>query len=245
MPSVFIDSDLRVMYEVPSVPHTFEVLPNGLRRYTPDDNILDIEEYDALRDVYSPWVVHRAVDDADYAPIAFDRSGGAEINETTNSSTDLFFRNDLGWKFAAADYPHEWLIKGNIRRRTKSVPLFETRHLTTSESFVSIELASNLLINNINSGSSVSDADIENIATSVWSADISDHQAPNSFGQALVLSKKILQNRKTTDPVTGFMTVFDDDSVTPLLTANIHEDALRQILYNQNSTTINNQDRLA
>lgn len=40
----------------------------------------------------------------------------------------------------------------------------------------------------------------------------------------MTLAKKILQNRKETDPDTGIMTVYDDDDVTPLFTAQIFED---------------------
>lgn len=38
-----------------------------------------------------------------------------------------------------------------------------------------------------------------------------------------VLVAKILRNKKITDPVTGLMTVFDDDGTTPFLTASIYE----------------------
>lgn len=41
----------------------------------------------------------------------------------------------------------------------------------------------------------------------------------------LELMRAIAQNKTITDPATGDMTVFDDDSVTPLLTAHLYEDA--------------------
>ena len=40
-----------------------------------------------------------------------------------------------------------------------------------------------------------------------------------------VLFRKLMTNKKVTDPVTGILTVYDDDGVTVLLTANIYEDA--------------------
>lgn len=40
-----------------------------------------------------------------------------------------------------------------------------------------------------------------------------------------VLIQKILRNKQITDPVTGVMTVYDDDGVTPLLQANLFENA--------------------
>ena len=39
--------------------------------------------------------------------------------------------------------------------------------------------------------------------------------------------RKILQNRKSTNPVSGMMTVYDDDGTTPYLTAQIWEDVAR------------------
>jgi hypothetical protein len=38
-----------------------------------------------------------------------------------------------------------------------------------------------------------------------------------------VISRKLLQNRTHTDPVTGIMTVFDDDDSTPFMTADLFE----------------------
>lgn len=42
---------------------------------------------------------------------------------------------------------------------------------------------------------------------------------------ALVLIRKLLQNKQITDPNTGLMTVYDDDDSTPLLTGYVYEDA--------------------
>ena len=56
------------------------------------------------------------------------------------------------------------------------------------------------------------------------------------------LFRKILQNRKVTDPVTGILTIYDDDDVTPLLTANIYEDASGTVPYR--SRGLERQDRL-
>lgn len=43
--------------------------------------------------------------------------------------------------------------------------------------------------------------------------------------------RKLQQNRMETNPVTGVMTVFDDDDVTVLLSGNIYEDVLAAQLY--------------
>jgi hypothetical protein len=43
--------------------------------------------------------------------------------------------------------------------------------------------------------------------------------------------RKLMQNRMETDPVTGVMTIYDDDDSTPFLTGNIYEDVLATQLY--------------
>ena len=54
---------------------------------------------------------------------------------------------------------------------------------------------------------------------------------------------KILTNRTETDPVTGIMTVYDDDDVTPLFTATIFEDIAATQQYR--SQGIDRRDRLS
>ena len=39
-----------------------------------------------------------------------------------------------------------------------------------------------------------------------------------------ILVEKILRNRLETDPVTGVITIYDDDNTTPLISAPIFED---------------------
>lgn len=58
------------------------------------------------------------------------------------------------------------------------------------------------------------------------------------------LIRKLLQNRTHTDPDTGVMTVFDDDDVTPLLTATLWQDVAAAERYAPTSTRIDRRDRL-
>jgi len=46
------------------------------------------------------------------------------------------------------------------------------------------------------------------------------------------LIAKILRNRMVTDPATGIMTLYEDDSVTVFLTAQLYKDAAGTITYN-------------
>ena len=58
-----------------------------------------------------------------------------------------------------------------------------------------------------------------------WTADETDYTTPGTMGYVVAQTiKKILRNKSVTDPVTGIMTVYDDDNVTPFLTANVYED---------------------
>jgi len=52
----------------------------------------------------------------------------------------------------------------------------------------------------------------------------------------LVLMEKILRNLLITDPVTGIMTLYDDDSVTPLLSSEIYESTDPSIPYRGQGT---------
>lgn len=43
--------------------------------------------------------------------------------------------------------------------------------------------------------------------------------------------RKLMQNRMETNPTTGIMTIYDDDDITPILTANIYENVTALQLY--------------
>lgn len=156
MPTVYIDSDLRRIYEVPDVPHTWVDAGGGLRRYTPDNPgaAPALVQMDLLADIYSPWVRHRDVDDGDYAPIAFDRSGGAIIDVDTQQQapTELSFRNDRGWRMVLANYEHEVQITGNLRPFDKNVLMFDTTPHTVCGSYPRIESSANLLVRTVETG---------------------------------------------------------------------------------------------
>lgn len=60
----------------------------------------------------------------------------------------------------------------------------------------------------------------------------------------LTTVRKVLINAQKTDPATGLRTVYDDDSVTPLYTANVYNDAAGTILFN-GTAGINKTDKLS
>jgi hypothetical protein len=69
-------------------------------------------------------------------------------------------------------------------------------------------------------------ATIAAIADAVWV-----HATAVDFGTRMTICSRILRNKTVTDPVTGVMTVYADDGVTPYLTAQLHEDALETQTY--------------
>lgn len=59
-----------------------------------------------------------------------------------------------------------------------------------------------------------------------WTADEADYTTPGQMGYVMAQTiQKILRNKTITDPTTGVMTVYDDDGVTPFITANVYQDA--------------------
>jgi hypothetical protein len=72
----------------------------------------------------------------------------------------------------------------------------------------------------VTSGTVVVRGICEVVDGSTGTADVQDHTVTHDTS----ILKKILTNRKVTDPATGIMTVYDDDDITPLLTARIWED---------------------
>jgi hypothetical protein len=69
------------------------------------------------------------------------------------------------------------------------------------------------------------------IATAVWATALPGAFTAGQAGFRVALIEKILRNRLHTDPVAGTITIFDDDSVTPLITAPLYEDIAGTQIY--------------
>lgn len=68
-------------------------------------------------------------------------------------------------------------------------------------------------------------------AQAVWDSDTTDYQVAGSTGFAMTIMRAVLQNKTITDSATGIMTVYDDDDVTPLFTAQLYEDPAGTLPY--------------
>lgn len=75
------------------------------------------------------------------------------------------------------------------------------------------------------------DPGADEIADAVWQRQLSAHTDPEVFGGLLALLGKVARNKTVTDPVAHTITVFDDDDVTPLLVAQLFEDAAGTVGY--------------
>lgn len=64
-----------------------------------------------------------------------------------------------------------------------------------------------------------------NMAAAVWNAVAAEYTTPGSFGDAARFLYALGHNKVITNPATGKFTVYDDDDVTPLFTADLWEDA--------------------
>lgn len=68
------------------------------------------------------------------------------------------------------------------------------------------------------------DPGAEEIADAVWQRETTAHTDSGVMGGLLALLGKLARNKTVTDPTTGTITVYDDDGVTPLLTAALFQD---------------------
>lgn len=71
----------------------------------------------------------------------------------------------------------------------------------------------------------------DDVAQAVWGSRFGPLNDPESFGVLVKLVSAVLRNRTVTDPAAGTMTVYDDDDVTPLLTADLWQNAAGTVPY--------------
>lgn len=68
----------------------------------------------------------------------------------------------------------------------------------------------------------------QNLAAAVWNTLASELNSPGSMGDyvnKILLIEKIMRNKTVTDPVSGTLTVYDDDGTTILFEGDLFEDA--------------------
>jgi len=130
MASLFFDGDKKVIYEVPDA-SSYTVDGDGYRIYTPDDiPSATLNNVITTYDIWSRWVDFHAVNK--WALLALDISGGAY--RYTDQSGDVYALIDIrllhDWLLVPADYPHNWLVIGNLYPNEATGFDFDSTRLT-------------------------------------------------------------------------------------------------------------------
>jgi len=176
-------------------------------------------------------------------PPAFSTSGGEDvITGELQASGYFFFRNDLGWRMRPAEEDATMYPTGNLIPSDSSLPIF----IPTIGGYTVFMDGLQPISQRLLVGSGVSEQDKIDISTQVWtkSKAIAEGTA-GSIGEfisdELTLVDNVLMNRTETNPVTGVMTVFAKDDITPLYTCNIWENIAGTTPYQGNGVDRRNR----
>lgn len=164
-------------------------------------NITSIGDLDVQVDLYEAWKQWVLLSDNAKYPPAFDTIGGDAIGATSEVSPYFFLRNDLGWKLKSPEATGTINLEGNLFGRSSTAGLFvpPTGAYTVMYNLV---VTSRGTVSLVASGSGLS----------------------SEQDLRLARIEKILRNKMITNPTTGVMTFYDDDG-SPLMTAQLYEDA--------------------
>jgi hypothetical protein len=160
-----------------------------------------IEDLDVQVDLYEEWKQWVLLSDNAKYPPAFDTIGGDAIGATTEVAPYFFLRNDFGWKLKSPEATGTINIDGNLFGRSSTAGLFvpPTGSYTVMYNLV---VTSRGTVSIVSTGSGLS----------------------SEQDQRLARIEKLMRNKMVTDPTSGIMTFYDDDG-TPLMTAQLYEDA--------------------
>ena len=216
----------------------------------------------SVPDIYSLWKEWVVIsDNAKYLP-AFDLSvGGNDTSPPEKLDGYFFVRNDLGWRVKPFEANGITTLAGNLFAFDTGTTLY----LTTTGTFTAFVIGSvsskalavetgvsgltpteSTQLGDIDTTTTAMDATLTSIDGTVTSMDATLTAMGvtlTALGVTTETLRKLMQNRMETNPTTGVMTVYDDDDVTPILTANIYEDILAAQIYRGRG--IDRRNRLA
>lgn len=189
-----------------------------------------VTEIDVEVDLYSDWKEWVTLYDHGKFLPAFRAVGGDPTTAGRALGATFFLIN--GWRIKTWEGDHRLVVTGNLYTEEGEPPFVpvEGPYTTIIESNVS-NLVDRLSRLEELPTQSWTEAEFDALATSIaaiptpTALQIAQQVWSVPEGLRMVLAAKILQNKTITDPGTGLMTVYDDDDVTPLLTAAIFEDA--------------------
>lgn len=162
-----------------------------------------IFELDVETDIYSDWKEWSVIgDNGKYLP-AVRTVGGDPTTAGLALGATFFLIN--GWRIRSWEGDHRLQVAGNLYTEEGDSPYVPVLGPYT----VTIESRISNLIDGLSRVNELPTVD------EIWNS---------SPGLLMQLAAKILQNKTITNPSTGQMIVFNDDGITPFLTANLFED---------------------
>ena len=217
-PTWFFDGVRRRIYEVPPGA-SFTTDGDGYRIYDGGPSSPDVMTVDVKKDNWSRWTDWHALND--WALLAFAVSGGGQRPTGEYSSADFTLLTADGWRYVLANYPHETIFYGNLFAQG-SDSLFDFARLTVNGVVPRMQGSANMLTYSY----ATSGADATAVANAVWA-----HATGIAMADRMAVAAAILRNKTITDPVSGMMTVYADDGITPLFAAQLYENAAGTQVY--------------
>jgi hypothetical protein len=179
MTSLLFDGDVRRIYEVPN-DSSYTVGSGGIRRYVPNNiGVASKEVRITTTAVWSRFVDYHNINK--WSTNAFIKTGGA-FRSTINGS-DVFATFDIrltnDWLIVPADYPHKFIIDGNLFPNENTGEDFDTSVITSQGVSPRINFADSLQVSRTI------------IETGVSGLTDSESQSLREINQALALVREI------------------------------------------------------
>jgi len=170
-------------------------------------------------EIYSRWVDWAAASDNAKYGMVIRQVGSDDLGGGLSIPPYYFLQG--AWRVRPMESNHNLTITGNLFVEGGGVPVVTT--LGTYQ--VNVNYTVPVQAQGINTSGTPAPTAVEN-AAAVWA-----HATAVNLLDKVNLASYILRNKTVTNPNTGVMTIYADDGVTPLLTAQLHEDVAQTQTY--------------
>lgn len=164
-------------------------------------------------DAYSRWKDWVVAGNAQH-PAAFSSVGGDTIDAGAGTSVPLYAFLINGWRVRPQEANHTLAVTNGVLLVDGGGDPFVN---TVGNYVVRINYQQPAQAITVATGGG-SAPTAEQVATAVWG-----HADATTLQDRMLLAYKILKNKTITDPLTGIMTVYDDDGSSVLFTAQMYE----------------------